>query len=222
MKLKAKTGSLKLGNKVLGPASALYVDSGENVTGPGVVRRQMPNRMDYAFALKSGKVVGLESKKLSDLISSHRARRLQRQLRDMFDTVDIPILILRSTGTSWRGLAEFPDLMLDLVKFQLLGGIIAHAPADDASMYEFLGELKATLEGNRNLRTVIAGTDKKKVTGTKFEARLQRLLDGCGPAMARRLARAFPNISAVLMAPETALKEAGATRPVIKQIKEMR
>ncbi len=226
MRFTIKDDELYYGKAVLGPSSALYADANEGLSGSGVVGDvQTPHRIDYIF-VSEGRVVGIESKTVNDLISSWLCGRLQRQLRTLFETVDIPVLMLRGIGglKPYKMLEGFPDLMDDLLKFQLMstatsGGLIHFASRHDA--FGALDGLKRMLDGRKNLRTIVADRyEKKLVKGTVREKNLQ-LIKGCGEVMAKKLAR-FGSLRDVLNATGPQLKKAGANKTVIASVKGLK
>lgn len=240
-KFKVKGDQLKRGRKVIGPASALYYDSRETIAHKAAIQLHMEPRIDYIFTA-GNKVVGVESKKTADLISSWRARRLQRQLREMADVVDVPCLLIRADNSFFRDIKHFPELRNDLLKFQLLGGYILFGPTDDERIPDHLQIVRGCLTGKRNLRTIVSGTDLRKVRGTKQEIALQKLFRGCGPVMARKLLDEFGTVGAILCPVENRvsstttragsstsiqtahlkrLRQSGASKSVVQQVKEL-
>jgi hypothetical protein len=201
------------------------VDYNEEIAGPGVVKITVPERVDCLFVAK-GRIVGVESKTVQDAVSSWLERRLQRQLRTLLHMVDIPVLMLR-TRNSWAEMSEFPRMMLDLFKFQLIGGmeesghdgccrgpgLILFAP--EKNPYEMLSEAKATLEGRRNLLTVLAGSDSAKRTGTVREVAIQKAIPYVGPKIAKAMA-GKGNLIWALTATDEELKKCGANRRVLE------
>ncbi len=221
-------GRLRDGEKDYGPATGLFVDAGESTPdeASGIIKAQLPHRIDYIYVVNNNeqpKIVGLESKKVGDLISSWRARRLQRQLRNMVETVDIPVLLVRpGDEIDFVMLDAWPEIQSDLVRFQMMGGYVWLAPYETEHLFEFLGETKSILSGNRNLRTIITGIDKAKPKGNKQEAALQAMLKGCGPVMAKKLIGQFRTVGRVLQATDTELRKSGATKGVVAQLKRLR
>jgi ERCC4-type nuclease len=215
-------------NQPLGPASALFADAGEKLVGPGAISDvQTPHRIDYLMTV-GGKVVGVESKTINDLISSWVRGRLQRQLRVLYETVDIPVLMLRGVGTarSFKLIEKHPNLMEDLLKFQLLAtetsqGLIYLAPA--ASAYYSLVNLKENLLGNRKLSTVVTRYEAKQKPkgGSPREKILQSTIRGCGPTMAKKLAK-IGSLKDILSATPTQLRNAGANKTVLASIKGLK
>lgn len=210
MRFTIKDDELYFG-KLLGPTSALYADANEGLSGNGVVGDvQTPHRIDYIF-VSEDRVVGVESKTLNDLISSWLCGRLQRQLRILFETVDIPVLMLRGIGglKPYKMLEGFPALMDDLLKFQIMSTAVSHGLIHFASRHDAMGALdglKEILDGKKNLRTVIADRyEKKQVRGTVREKNLQ-LIGGCGLVRSKKLAE-FGSLRDVLNATEGELKK---------------
>jgi hypothetical protein len=102
-KVELRDSVLWHGGKRLGASSALYCYPGEEAhlgTSEGVVVCQTPARIDLLF-VAGEKVVGCEVKTITDLIGSHRSRRLHRQLRTLRETVDVCGLVV-------RGMADCP------------------------------------------------------------------------------------------------------------------
>ena len=228
-RFEVRNDSLLWDNKALGSATALYADANEQLAGPGVIGDiHTPNRIDYLFVVKT-KVVGVESKTLNDLISSYTKGRLQRQLKVLYETVDIPVLMLRGVGglRPYKLLEGFPGLMEDLLKFQLLGtetssGIIHFAPAGD--VYYALETLKENLEGKGSkLYSVVTRFEAppKVKGGTKRQRVLRKTIRGCGPQMAIKLAQ-YGNLKKILSSTPEQLKKAGANKTVIESVKALR
>lgn len=224
MMLEVKDGQLQQGDSGLGPSTALFIDVGEPTPNNGAyIKTKLPNRLDYAFCLDNGKVVGLESKTVSDLISSWRSRRLQRQLRDMLSEVDIPVLLVRASDEiDYIMLDAWPEIQVDLVKWQLIGGYLFMAPYETEHLFSFLSEAKAAMNGQRNLRTIISGVDRTKPKGNKQEAALQAIIKGCGPVMSKKLIGTFHTVGGVLRAKDKELREAGATSAVVRRVAGLR
>ena len=96
-RVELRGGGLWHGGKRLGPDGALYCYPGEEAhlgDTTGVVVCATPARIDLLF-VAGEKVVGCEVKTIVDLVSSHRTRRLHRQLRTLRDAVDMSCLIIR-------------------------------------------------------------------------------------------------------------------------------
>lgn len=226
MRFTLKDNQLLFGNHILGPDSALYADANEGLSGDGVLgSKQTPHRIDYLF-ISLGRVVGVESKTLNDLISSWIGGRLQRQLRTLFETVDVPVLMLRGVGglRPHKMLEGFPGLMDDLLKFQMLGTSTTSGYVHFASRHDTMGalnNLKKIFDGEKNLRTAVSRYEKKSASGTKREQALQIAIKGCGPAMAVKLSR-VGSLRDVLNATEGQLKKAGANRTVRASVRSLR
>ena len=222
---RVSAGRLLYGEQDLGPSTSLYADksNAETYKGENIVQRQMPERVDFIFCV-GDKVVGIESKTPQDLISSHIARRLQRQLHTLVMVTDIPSVMLRGMD-SFYNMDDYPEVQYDLFKLQLVGGVLpGRGPgylliAPSGSPIKFLGEVKETLNGQRNLLTTVAGRDILKPRGGKRERSLQRSIPGVGPKTARELAK-FGNLAKVLTAGKDELKAVGMNKRVLDGIEE--
>ena len=147
------------------------------------------------FVSDGGRVVGIESKTSADFSTSVSSRRLQRQLRGLLEAVDVPVLGLRmEPGSRWGFEAEerlwfgYTKAREELVKWQMLGGLIAFLPHSAAARLRSFERYRLLLTTTRNTRTIVAGTDKPHpVEGTPFAQAMQRLFKGVGPTLARRL-----------------------------------
>lgn len=228
MRFSVSDSQLLWGKEPLGPANALFADANEKLVGPGVIGNvQTPFRIDYLMVAKNH-VVGVESKTVNDLISSWIKGRLQRQLAVLFETVDIPVLMLRGVGghTPYRMMEQHPALLEDLLKFQLVTtkvspGIIY--PASTGSAYYALDTLKENLVGTRKRGTVTSRYEAPpKVKGVgKRQQILRNAIKGCGPVMAQKLAE-FGSLHDILNAKPKELRKAGATAPVLKGIEALK
>lgn len=219
-KYSTSDGKLLHEGKVLGPVTALFEDSRETEEGDGIIHMMMPHRLDFVF-VAGDRVVGLESKTEGDLVSSWYSRRLQRQVRTLLSCVDVPVLFIKLTGgQAFRPLVGEPDICADIAAWQMHGGLVAVG----SDVREACARLKTMLEGAPVVGRILAGRDVTRVPtgGTVNEQRLQRLLRGCGPVMSKRLLTKFGTIGKVLSATAKELKNGGATRGVIAQVKEMR
>lgn len=213
MRYSVHGGQLWADSTPLGPADRIYADG----------KKQTPGRLDFVFAAKD-KVVGVESKTVQDLISSWIARRLQRQLREMRSMVDVPCLMLRGLD-SYYDMDDYPDIAVDLVKWQLLDGepfgpgLVLFGPKGDPMKY--LTTVQAVMSGQRNLNTIVAGSDSTRIKGkNKRELSLQRAIPNVGPKTAARLAAEVGNLADVLLADDEVLTKAGANAKVLAGIRE--
>ena len=210
-------GQITYGDTILGPATNIYADFNEQLDGATSVT--MPGRLDYVFATDHG-VVGVESKKLNDLTSSHVAGRLHRQMEFLMESVDIPCLLFRG-GDAWT---RFDDLLLrdDLTKLQAMGLFLIFGPLSDKGVLKCLTNYQSMVNGQRDMRTPFARVEKPPSKGTQAERAMQRLLKGVGPVAAKKLCKVFTNVHGVLDAylngEITTLKEAGANKTILKSI----
>ena len=90
MRFTVQDNNLIWDNEILGSTTALYADANEKLVGKDVIgNKQTPHRIDYLMVAGEN-VVGVESKTVNDLIASWVKGRLQRQLKVLYETVDIP------------------------------------------------------------------------------------------------------------------------------------
>jgi ERCC4-type nuclease len=228
MRFTVQDNNLIWDNEILGSTTALYADANEKLVGKNVIgNKQTPHRIDYLMVAGEN-VVGVESKTVNDLIASWVKGRLQRQLKVLYETVDIPVLMLRGIGgeTPYKVLAQYPYLMEDLIKFQLLGtdtsqGLVYPAPFDRA--YNSLISLREILSGERKLSSVTTRYEAPpKVKGRGIrEQILRNAIDGCGLKMATKLAK-IGSLKVILNATPTELKNAGASKPVLAGIARLK
>lgn len=222
-------GILRFGAKVIGADHVIYVDAAQardlhvaagKAEGFTVIRLPVG---DYVFMTHSGKIVAVEEKKYGDLISSYARRRLQRQLRQCLTGADIAILAMRAENDL---LVAYPmdELMVDLIKWQVLGGYIGYLPASAHAVLQELASWRTILQPSRATLSVIAGSDvqKPKTPGTPVSAAIQRLITGVGPVTGSKLAEAFgQNLLNMLSATDAALTKAGAHRGIITKLRAL-
>ena len=180
--------SVKLGDRVLGPLSTIYIDSRQHDYGlPGDTKRCQLPVGDVLMVNGRGQLILIEEKKPPDLVNSWFSHRMQRQLRRLAMEADIGVLGLRG---------GFPDewieaLALDLVKVQVVGLVLAWLPTYPDHYWDMLRALRATLQPGRHLLSPLAGRDKQAeppLTGCALA--LWRLMRGSrfGPRLAREIA----------------------------------
>ena len=201
-------GKLLHDGKVVGPASALYVDSSElREVGreDGVIRAQTPHRIDMVF-VAGDKTVGVESKRPQDLIDSTRNRRLARQVRKLMVEVDVPVLLLRG-GTPLVDRSLLP-VMLNLVNLQRLGVLVYPVPTPDWAVVPFLEQLRASIASDKSVYSAVAGTDTRKTPPKS----LLQLIKGIGPETERKLVGHFGDVTRVLLATSDELVDAGLSQ----------
>jgi len=139
---------------------------------PGVTRASTPYRIDMVCVTKQGRVVGVESKKVRDLVSSHTSRRLARQLGVLRQVVDVPCLLLRGfdpvaleyelDSAESRNLRyRRANLYRDLIRYQNSGVTLLLTPDDDSAILAQLSHLRGVLGFGRSVGA-FCGTDKKR------------------------------------------------------------
>ena len=210
-------GKLIHGDTVLGPVSALFVDSAELLPlkeKHGIVRLQMPYRIDMVF-VAGEKVVGVESKKPDDLVSSTLNRRLARQIRVLMREVDIAVLLLKGGLPSFTDID--PGVIHNLINLQRLGVLIYPVPTRAERVLEYLRELKIRLTSDRSALAAVAGTDRAKPK----QLSLLQLVKGVGPASEQKLLKQFGGLYEVLTADEDSLVKAGLKRSIAQGLRNL-
>lgn len=180
---------------------------------------------DYSFSTLDGLPVLVEEKKLRDLISSWSARRLQRQLRKMLQAnpEGANVLALRASGaapslaeTLWTEIPQ--ELCLDLLRWQLLGGIIAFLPYSPQAVLEALTDYRACLRPGRALLSVLAGDDRdkeKQATLSNTAYALIKMCKGVGRVTAASWAElSQQHLSIAINMTDEQLKQAGVRKGV--------
>jgi hypothetical protein len=195
-----KNGKLYSGRKKLGNSESIYVDGRQDVAGyikrsgrKKVLVAELPEG-DYVMVTPSGLTVGIEEKKPGDLASSLRSRRLQRQLRRLEKSVDIPLLGLRFMGGrgftphwwQWGSL----NMPIELLKWSLRGGIIL-LPKSDELLIKTLRRARNILQPGKHLFSIVAGSDKKITGSTGFNRAVQRMIEGVGPSTAGKIEKYY-------------------------------
>ena len=195
-KYKVDNGVLYSGSKQLGNSEDIIVDGHQDIVEfikrsnrEKVSVAQLPEG-DYVMVTPSGLTVGIEEKKSGDLATSLRNRRLQRQLRRLEDAVDIPLLGLRF-GYSGSFTPEWWDfftlsMSVELLKWSLRGGIIL-LPYNEDELLCTLRRARNILQPGKHLFSIVSGTDKKVKGRSPFHRAVQRMVEGVGPATARKL-----------------------------------
>ena len=122
--------------KRIGPTSKIYAYPGErsHLGEEGVEVCQTPNRIDLLFTAGE-RVVGCEVKQARDLVSSHRSRRLHRQLATLIKTVAVPCLVVRgldNLGARVMSVHPKPEqFWADWVNWQTRGIYILPVPMEN-------------------------------------------------------------------------------------------
>ena len=195
----------------LGPRHALYVDSGELTTlgrEQGVAHLAMPAHIDFVFVAGS-RIVGCESKRPDDLVSSTHAKRLARQMRVLLREVNVPALVL-------RGGLPFADAetLENLVWLQALGVMLLPTGARDTDVLEALSTYAPILaDGSRSALAAVAGTDKGKPRSVLGAVK------GVGPAREALLRTKFGSTRAVFAASKDELRAAGLSKGLVERIR---
>lgn len=182
----------------------------------GVTHMETPHRIDMLFAA-GDKVVGVESKKPSDLVTSFNSRRLARQFRTLLSAVDIPVLLKRGVwpeeimtyerdGTSKRGKPvwwhhdappyfthrsrrSLKRLWQELAKWQMAGAIVLEGPGPDHMVPKFLMDMVPVLSEERVVRQAIGGQDGSKKSEDEWA--MLRAVPGIGEASITKIKDAF-------------------------------
>lgn len=202
----------------LGPKSGLYVDSGELPTlhiEQGVRHLRMPYRIDAVF-LADQRIVGVESKRRDDLISSIRSRRLARQMRTLHAVVDAPVLLLRGGLPDFDD-GDYADIFYTLLAHQCIGTFLLFAPSSDEGVLRTLYAARSVLAtGSRSPLVAVAGEENNFVkTGG-----LLRGVKGLGPRMEERLRNEFGSTLAALNAGEAGWERVGVSPGVRQRLQE--
>lgn len=203
---------------------------------PDVLTRRL-EVADYSFVTFESVQTLVEEKRLGDLLSSFSSRRLQRQLRKMMQTnpEGINILGLRASGsvsllqgTLWLDVP--PELALDLLKWQGLGGLIGFLPHNKGRVLETLQQWQAVLQPGRHLFSILAGDDRgrreqkeaKRQDMKPVAQALRRLFKGVGYELGVRWAEAAgQDLLKALTMPDESLTASGVHRGIIKKRREL-
>tara|TARA_Y100000034_G_scaffold86927_1_gene104220 strand:+ start:200 stop:757 length:558 start_codon:yes stop_codon:yes gene_type:complete len=171
------------------------------------------------------KIVGVESKMPSDLLTSQVTRRLHRQVALMLRMFDVTVVMCRGNMV-WEEdvpkqlvkrlrkdaetiIAEFYQ---DVVRWEMLGVVFLwDGPWSDLAVPGYLASYKSILGGTNNVLKGIAGTDRKVMKGT-----LLRAIPGVGTTTADKLVEAFGSVGAALSAGDEEWKDAGATKRMVE------
>ena len=186
--------------------------------------------MDLVFAA-GGKVVGLESKKPNDLVTSQACRRLARQIRTLREIVDVPGILLRGLPTSqgfheymfnssYLGSGSKPGLWDDLVRYQYLGVVVIPGPKHDLHIPDWLVKYKPILADTRNVLRALARTAQPPHKGRE-SGWLLRSGKGVGPVLQGKLIAKYGTSKRALMASDAGWKALGATDKTINYRRDM-
>ena len=210
--------SLCYGDAVLGPRTALFVDSGElKGAVDGIVRLNTPHRIDMVFCAGE-RVVGVECKLPQDLLSSHASKRLARQMRVLLDVVDVACLGLRGLpGGGFTAWAQ--PLWNDLVRLQALGVVLLPLSSNDLYVPAQFAEYSEFLSGGRAPLAAVAGTDKARRV-SRGPGWFLKMLKGVGPVAAAKLHGKFGSTRAALNATADEWRELKVSQKVIDRREE--
>ena len=203
-KYEIRQGKLCYGSKVLGAEDDILVESTQKDVRDFVERSQIPKVVvcklevgDYVFATGEGKTVALEEKRCGDFESSFSGgrRRGRRQLRECRGAADVAGLALRgaskrySMDTEWSFSIDDAEMLVDLVKWQVLGGVVVFLPWEPEDVIARLQGLRGVLRPGNHLYSVVSGTDKKMPWVGQPEPILafRRMVKGVGKVMGDKL-----------------------------------
>lgn len=222
------------GDKTVGYTDHILVDVFQKdvvkVGDPETMRVSLPVG-DYLFLTPEKRLVVVEEKRLGDLVSSYSSRRLQRQLRRvrLANPDGVSVVALRASGerpaleeTMWAAMP--PELMVDLVKWQLLGGLVGFLPHDPHEALGVLRTWQAILHPGVHLFSIVAGSDlePKRERLTEVAYALRKLFVGVGPKTgAAWAAAAHEHLLEALTMPDEALKPLGVRPAVVRKRKEL-
>lgn len=182
-----RNGALYFNEVKLGPSNALYADRGELRTlgeEDGVRHLQTPGRIDIIF-VAGERVVGAESKKPDDLVTSTLDRRLARQMRMIMRLTDVPALILRGNLPDFNDWG-FADVIVNLVRLQCLGVVLLPCPSRDEEARDRLAEYRTFLaSGSRSALAAVSGSDNKLKRPGTIVSRVSGLGAGRADALMR-------------------------------------
>jgi hypothetical protein len=194
------------------------------------VHRRTPGRVDLVFTA-GDKVVGLESKKPGDLVTSQACRRLARQIRTLREIVDVPGILLRGLpgnqgfheymfNSSYLGSGSKPGLWDDLVRYQYLGVVVIPGPMHDLHIPDWLVKYKPILADTRNVLSALARTDQTPHKGRE-PGWLLRSVKGVGPVLQGKLITKYGSSRRALMASDAGWKALGATDKTLNYRRDM-
>lgn len=177
--------------------------------------------------IRDGRLYVVEEKKSNDLENSVKGRRLQKQLRRCIAQADYTFLALRTSRTiTWgmMSLALTKRTIMEVNKFVRWGHIV-FLPAGRQDALNAIPTLITAVM--TDMPSILAGTDEHPKKETKrlppFQRAVRRLFDGVGGSLAPKLDRYFESdLSRLLSAGESELREAGAHSGIIRQIESLR
>ena len=228
------SGHLCFDERLLAPSVALVVDVFQKdvvaLKDPGTVSAKL-RVGDYVFAKKEHVVV-VEEKRVADLLTSWKDRRLQRQLRRIkqANPGGINILALRASGSVpslnellWLDIPA--EITLDLLKWQALGGLVGFLPYYPQGVLDTLKTWRAILKPGQHLYSILAGTETERMPEKMTEVgyALRKLFKNVGPKLGAAWAiAAEQDLTKALRMPDNEVKKLGARQSVLDQRKELR
>lgn len=221
------------GGKVLCRSGQILVDSHQDlaqVVKAGWREHQFVVKAlpvgDYVFVAQR-KVVVVEEKRPADLATSIRSRRLQRQLRQIMLAGEVSALGLRlerEWGDRQRVYGLEDEVGYEIVKWEMLGGLVLFLPPSPEQVGDALLTLQAILKPGSHQLSILAGTDGGRETSPSFPpwARaLRKVVKGVGPktlgALVERYGRESQPLIAALAAPDEEWQALGINKGVIKE-----
>ena len=215
-------------NGPMGPATSLFCEHSELKSlgaKEGVVHRTLPEHLDMLFAAGEN-VVGVESKRLGDFMSSWACGRLSRQISTLLSFTDRALLLLRWEYYQMPPLSLSPEMVgpakiswwADIARYQQLGVTVAFGPRLDRDVPAVLATLRPVLAGGRNPLAAIVRTDRRRGAGDPWSF-LQNI-KGIGPTTAAKLHSTFGSTLAALAATDEQWRTAGVSAAVIERLRE--
>lgn len=208
-------GQLVFGARLLGPSSALYVDSRE-LNGvdesDGVVHLAMPNRIDVVF-VAGKKVVGGELKRGMDVQSSDSRGRLARQLVTIGQTCDVVLLGL--DADAFQSLTCSDKAELNLIRYQMMGVLVFPTPPFEPDLVRVLASMRAVLSSDRSVLAPFSWFDVGLKPRRTERGWLLRDIPYVGPKLARKLLERFGTVREALLADDDEWKKVGVPKRVL-------
>ena len=208
----------------LGPDTALIAAPAELTTlgeRDGVLHMATPHNIDLIFAV-GDRVAGVESKKCADIVGSHQAGRLGRQIAVLLEHVDIPILMRRGTDMGvlvqlvadaehhakrWSGRDMWSDIH---IRYPQLGVYVVDVPDVDLSVKMWLKVYRAALLTVPE-RAVIR---REKGPKERQPGWLLRRVPKVGPTRSAALIEEYGSTGAVL----DAVRNGGVSPPSVQKV----
>ena len=104
------------------------------------------------------------------------------------------------------------SMPIELLKWSLRGGIVLLPKKEDA-LIRTLRRVQNVLQPGQHLLSIVSGNDKKVTGSTMLERSLQRMLEGVGPATAKKKAEYYEgDIRKLLFDSEEGWTDAGLNK----------